>query len=84
MNSLPTPQFRLTRFRESYAIAEVDAFLDAIGPWLTGRLPNQEAASRIRDARFSPVRMRAGYVMDDVDDHLGELLKLASQGLPSA
>lgn len=80
MSTLPTPQFRTTRFRESYDISEVDAFLAEIGPWLAGRLPNPEAARRISEARFSPVRMRPGYDMDAVDDHLAELEKLASQG----
>ncbi len=82
MSAPETPTFRLTRFRESYDIAEVDAFLVEIRPWLDARLPNLEVAARIRDVAFTPVRMRPGYDLDQVDDHLDELQKLASQEVP--
>lgn len=82
MTAPATPKFRVTRLREGYDMADVDTFLVDIAPWMAARLPNQEAADRIRAARFKPVRLRPGYAMDDVDDHLDGLAMLASQGLP--
>jgi DivIVA domain-containing protein len=82
MSSLETPTFTVTRFRESYRMSAVDAFLAEIRPWLDGRLPNPEVAERIRRSRFQPIRLRPGYDMDEVDDYLERIAALASQGHP--
>ena len=82
MSSLETPAFRLTRWRESYAIDDVDDFLSQVRPLLEGRLPNPEVAEMIRSSRFTPVRLRPGYDMGEVDDYLDRIETLASQGHP--
>jgi DivIVA domain-containing protein len=80
MSSLETPAFRLTRWREAYAIDDVDDLLSRVRPLLEGRLPNPEVAEMIRSSRFTPVRLRLGYDMDEVDAYLDRIQTLASQG----
>jgi DivIVA domain-containing protein len=82
MSKPEEPRFRLTRFRESYAMNDVDDFLQQVRPLLDGRLPDPHLAQRIRDVRFALVRLRPGYDMDDVDTYLDSIATLASQGHP--
>jgi DivIVA domain-containing protein len=82
MSKREEPRFGVTRFREAYAMNDVDDFLQQVRPLLEGRLPDPELAQRIRDVRFALVRLRPGYDMDDVDKHLEGMATLASQGHP--
>ena len=74
--------FTVTRWRESYSIDDVDDFLAEIGPLLQDSLPNPELAARISDVRFALARLRPGYDMVEIDDHLEHVMALASQGHP--
>jgi DivIVA domain-containing protein len=82
MSKPEEPHFGVTRFREAYAMNDVDDFLQQVRPLLDGRLPDPHLAQRIRDVRFALVRLRPGYDMDDVDKHLEGMATLASQGHP--
>jgi DivIVA domain-containing protein len=82
MSRREEPRFGVTRFREAYAMNDVDDFLQQVRPLLEGRLPDPGLAQRIRDVRFALVRLRPGYDMDDVDKYLGGMVALASQGHP--
>jgi DivIVA domain-containing protein len=82
MPAVPSPSFSTVRWREGYTIDEVDRFLATVHRELAGRLPDAALAERIRRAVFTPVRLRPGYDMQQVDDHLDELHLLASQGHP--
>ena len=78
--STPVPTFSRVRWREGYQVGDVDDFLLEIRPLLDGRLPDPALADRIVNARFRPVRLRAGYDMMQVDAYLDQLHALASQG----
>ena len=64
-------RFRQTRFRTGYAAREVDAFVEAVEDALRSPTPRLDA-SDVAWQRFTPVTLRSGYRMDDVDDYLTE------------
>lgn len=55
--------FRIVRWREGYRIDEVDVLVDRIA---TGAVTSDE----VHQARLTPVRLRPGYDMSDVDKYL--------------
>jgi DivIVA domain-containing protein len=71
-------RFRLTRFRTGYAVSEVDAFVEAVEDALRSPTPRLDA-SDVAWQRFTPVMMKSGYRMDDVDDYLTEAEHLLSE-----
>jgi hypothetical protein len=79
MTTLP-PSFRLVSMRESYNIAEVDAFVLAILAEIDAGRGSAALAQRIDQVRYTPTRIRQGYDMGDVDACLDELRELALQG----
>ena len=64
-------RFRQTRFRVGYATDEVDTFVEAVEDALRSPTPRL-GASEVAWRRFTPVILKAGYHMDDVDDYLTE------------
>ena len=64
-------RFRQTRFRAGYAVDEVDAFVEVVEDALRSPTPRL-GASDVAWQRFTPVVMKSGYRMDDVDDYLTE------------
>lgn len=68
--------FTLTKFREGYAMADVDAFLErsraALAQWEAGRAAELQAVA-VAEVRFSPTNFRRGYDQDQVDDFLDKL-----------
>jgi DivIVA domain-containing protein len=66
-----SPPLPLVRFREGYAIDQVDAFLDR-----SPRCTPEE----VRDARFSTVRLIRGYDEDVVDALLDDVVAWLSEG----
>jgi DivIVA domain-containing protein len=77
MTHTPGPTFTVVRIREAYVIEEVNAFLDQVERELQGPLPNKDLARRVRTARFAPTRLKPGYDMGEVDQHLDELERRA-------
>lgn len=68
------PQFTRTRWREGYALADVDDFLERVfhAPSTGQPVPDVDSAV------FRPTRFGEGYDMGEVDDFLDEL----AAGLP--
>ncbi|GAA1562358.1 hypothetical protein GCM10009741_79780 [Kribbella lupini] len=85
--------FRPVRFREGYAIEDVDDFLDlAVQSLSRGQVADQPAdrrngarpvdSRRQQDApRFTPVKFREGYDMAEVDDFVDRVMATVN-GLP--
>ncbi|QBF45898.1 DivIVA domain-containing protein [Janibacter limosus] len=63
------PTFSTTRFREGYAVGDVDDFLDAVFTAISTGQPVPPIATAV----FRPVRLEIGYDMAEVDDFLDEL-----------
>ncbi|RYP87237.1 DivIVA domain-containing protein [Nocardioides guangzhouensis] len=73
---------RHTRIRPGYAAEEVEPFVEAVEGDLRSPEPRLGAGEVARKT-FSPVVLRHGYRMDDVDDYLDRaehLLRLREQG----
>lgn len=74
-NELPKVKFSLTRFREGYELAEVDAFLDSLRDtliqWESGR-QGVILSAEVVEQRFAVTRFRNGYDQDQVDNFLDE------------
>lgn len=66
-------RFTITRFRASYSIDEVDAFLDELVTGLNGQFSPKELISKILQAKFPVTRWRDGYDLDQVDTFLDEI-----------
>ncbi|MFB6724561.1 DivIVA domain-containing protein [Kribbella sp. NPDC056345] len=84
--------FTPVRFREGYSVDEVDAFLDqaaqgmAAAPPAVARPVDQAAqapAQRqfLEPPRFTPVKLREGYDMEEVDDFVDRVLATVN-GVP--
>ena len=59
-------RFTLVRWREGYAVEDVDA--------LVARIEAGTATSgEIKNARFTPVRLSPGYAMGEVDRYLSDV-----------
>lgn len=78
MGAPAVPTFSQVRLREGYDIAEVDAFIVEMLPWLEGHRAEPAIATRITEARFTPVRVKRGYDMGEVDEFLDVVLKKAN------
>lgn len=63
------PTFTTTRWREGYAVGDVDDFLDTVFTAISSGQPVPPIAS----AMFRPVRLEMGYDMGEVDTFLDEL-----------
>lgn len=63
------PTFSTTRFREGYAVGDVDDFLDAVFTAISTGQPVPPIAAAV----FRPVRLETGYDMAEVDAFLDEL-----------
>jgi DivIVA domain-containing protein len=88
-----TASFDRVKWREGYDIAEVDEFLQRIGGVTVApvaptqpTVPDGSSAWAIRSlverARFTPVRLREGYDMADVDRLLDDVVGAAERGEP--
>jgi DivIVA domain-containing protein len=66
------PPFTLTRLREGYDIAQVDAFIADVVTRMAIEPPTVRV-EEIRTARFKPVRLKQGYEMREVDAYLDHL-----------
>ncbi len=66
-------RFEATKFREGYAMADVDALMEkartTLQNWEAGRA-GELTAKAVVDARISSTKFREGYVQDQVDDFL--------------
>ena len=71
-------QFRQTRFRAGYAVDEVELFIEAVQDALRAPRPRLNAAD-VAERRFTPVILKPGYRMDNVDDYLSEAEHLLSE-----
>ena len=58
--------FRTVRFKEGYAVDEVDDFLDRISKGAV-------TAEQVRNKTFTTVRFKEGYDVDEVDDFLDKV-----------
>jgi len=77
------PSFKRVRFQSAYDIVDVDKFLASIEPRVSAlRGPHAPLAEEIQNARFAPVRIKAGYEMGPVDEYLDKLARLAAHGWP--
>jgi DivIVA domain-containing protein len=65
-------RFPTTRWREGYDVASVDAFVARAERAVSMR-DGSVTAREVEQVRFAPVRLRTGYQMDDVDNHLARL-----------
>lgn len=70
--------FRRTRWRAGYSIAEVDAFIAEVEIALFSPEP-RVGASDVAWHRFTEVRRGPGYDMEDVDTYLAEVEHLLSE-----
>jgi DivIVA domain-containing protein len=68
-DSRMSTHFRVTRWQPGYSVDEVDTFVEAIEAVLATRSPTMSAVDVAR-VRFTPVQLKAGYHMDDVDAYL--------------
>lgn len=64
-----SPHFRQTKWRAGYAAHEVDAFIVSVEDALRSPTPLLRA-SDVAWQRFTPVLLKPGYDMDDVDHYL--------------
>ena len=80
MTHPPGLAFSTVRWIEGYDIAEVNAFILEVEPLVLRDAPDRDLAQRVTRVRFTPVRIRRGYDMKEVDDYLDRLLNLALYG----
>ena len=80
-------RFTPTRFRDGYAMEDVDPFLERIRATLAayeqGTTVGLLADVDVVAARFRPTRFREGYDQDEVDDFLDQVV-VALRGRQSA
>jgi DivIVA domain-containing protein len=70
--STATPvHFRHTRWRSGYDPGQVDEFVETVEDALRSPTPLLTSAEVARQ-RFTPVLLKPGYDMDDVDDYLAD------------
>jgi DivIVA domain-containing protein len=71
-------RFTPTRFRDGYAMDDVDAFLERVHATLTayegGTAFGVLSATDVVNARFHPTKFREGYSQDEVDDFLDQVV----------
>ena len=61
-------------------MADVDAFIASTQLELARRIADPDLAQRIENVRFTPVRLREGYDMADVDAYLDLMRDAALAG----
>lgn len=65
--------FSTRKFREGYAMPEVDDYLreirQTLESWEAGR-PGALTAGAVLESRFTPTKFRTGYDQDEVDNFL--------------
>jgi DivIVA domain-containing protein len=66
-------RFGRTRWREGYAIADVDAFMERVRATLDGCATDPLTAHQIPEQRFSSVWLRVGYDVEEVDAALDDV-----------
>jgi DivIVA domain-containing protein len=66
-------RFGRTRWREGYAIADVDAFMERVRATLDGSATHPLTAHQIPEQRFSSVWLRVGYDVEEVDAALDDV-----------
>jgi DivIVA domain-containing protein len=66
-----SPQLRQTKWRAGYAADEVERFIESVEDALRSPTPLLSARD-VAWHRFTPVLMKPGYDMDDVDRYLAE------------
>ncbi|GAA3664303.1 hypothetical protein GCM10022224_030430 [Nonomuraea antimicrobica] len=71
--------FRPGRMGTGYNEDEIDAFLDRIVATLRGTTDFPVTAADVREARFSTVLFRAGYLIADVDSFLSGIADVLDQ-----
>ena len=67
-------RFPTTKLLEGYEVAAVDQFVAHADRAVSMR-DGSVTAREVEQVRFSPVRFRTGYQMDDVDNHLARLVE---------
>ena len=71
-------RFTPTRFRDGYAMDDVDGFLERVHAALTayegGTAFGVLSATDVVNARFHPTKFREGYSQDEVDDFLDQVV----------
>ncbi|NUW37969.1 DivIVA domain-containing protein [Nonomuraea sp. SMC257] len=75
--------FRPGRMGTGYNEDEVDAFLDRIVATLRGTTEYAVTAKEVREARFSTVLLRSGYLISDVDAFLAGISDVLEQRVTS-
>lgn len=68
-DTMPDTEFRHMRFRVGYAVDEVDSFVPVVEDALRAAAPRL-CASAVARQTFTPVMLKPGYRMDDVDAYL--------------
>jgi DivIVA domain-containing protein len=71
--------FRPGRMGTGYSEDEIDAFLDRIVATLRGTTDYAVTAQEVRDAKFSTVLLRPGYLIADVDSFLAGIADVLDQ-----
>ena len=84
MTHPPGLAFSTVRWIEGYDIDEVNAFIMEVEPLVLRDAPDRDLAQRVTRVRFTPVRIRRGYDIAEVDHYLDRLLDYAIYGPRSA
>lgn len=71
--------FRPGRMGTGYNEDEIDAFLDRIVATLRGTTDYPVTAKEVREATFSTVMFRSGYLIADVDSFLADIAEVLDQ-----
>jgi DivIVA domain-containing protein len=71
--------FRTGRMGTGYNEDEIDAFLDRIVATLRGTTDNPVTGKEVREAKFSTVLVRPGYLIADVDSFLAGIADVLEQ-----
>jgi DivIVA domain-containing protein len=74
-------KFRQTRWRSGYSPQEVDDFVAKVENALRSPAP-QLSATDVAQSRFTPVQLKPGYHMDDVDHYLEKAQQKLSEQDP--
>ena len=69
-------RFSTTKFREGYAMDDVDTYLDrvrtSLESWESG-VPGELTSDAVMQSRFALTKFRTGYVDEEVDNYLDEV-----------
>lgn len=73
------PSFTHTKWRAGYAIDDVDAFVQRAIASLEAQHALPMTSTEVQDVRFTPVLLRSGYDMGEVDAWLDALAARLSE-----